>query len=157
DGESLVGFGLATGVWESWQLPGDAKAVLTRDGKLTVGSATADIGTGTYTIMTQIAAETLGIPIEDVTFQLGDSNLPQAPVEGGSFTAATVGPAVKAACEKLQKKVLSLARAMKDSPLGESRLKDVAFVDGSVRLHSDPSRSVRIVDVMRNLRTPSVE
>ena len=58
DGDSLVGWGLATGVWESWQVPADAKAVLTADGKLIVGSATADIGTGTYTIMTQIAAET---------------------------------------------------------------------------------------------------
>ncbi len=51
--------------------------------------------------MTQIAAEPLGLPIEDVTFKLGDSSLPDAPVEGGSFTAASVGSAVKAACDKV--------------------------------------------------------
>src|SRR5262249_22799434 len=91
DGEALVGWGLATGVWDANQAPAGARAVLTADGKLVVSSATADIGTGTYTIMTQIAADTLGLPMQDVTFRLGDSSLPRAPVEGGSFTAATVG------------------------------------------------------------------
>jgi xanthine dehydrogenase YagR molybdenum-binding subunit len=156
DGGNLIGWGLATGVWESWQLPADAKAVLTADGRLVVGSATADIGTGTYTIMTQIAAETMGIPLTDVTFELGDSALPKAPVEGGSFSAATVGSAVKHACEKLRKKVFNLARKMQDSPLSEARLKDVAFADGSVRLQSDPSRNVSIFDVMRHAGVRSI-
>src|SRR5262245_20500598 len=100
DGDQLIGWGMATGVWEAMQMTASANAVLTADGTLKVGSATADIGTGTYTIMTQIAAETLGLPIEKVTFELGDSSLPQAPVEGGSFTAASVGTAVKAVCDK---------------------------------------------------------
>src|SRR5262249_4816788 len=86
EGESFVGVGLARGVRDSWQISASAKAVLTADGKLTVSSATADIGTGTYTIMTQIAAETLGLPLADVKFELGDSALPASPVEGGSFT-----------------------------------------------------------------------
>src|SRR5678816_3495653 len=125
DGERLIGWGIATGVWESWQLPADAKAILSADGKLTVASATADIGTGTYTIMTQIAAETMGLPIGDVTFQLGDSTLPKAPVEGGSFSAATAGSAVKAVCDQLCKKVFNLARKVNDSPLANARFKDV--------------------------------
>ncbi len=83
EGGALIGWGMAGGVWEAMQqMPAAAKAVLTADGKLTVSSATEDIGTGTYTIMTQIAAETLGLPIEDVTFKLGDSSLPDAPVRG---------------------------------------------------------------------------
>jgi len=118
DGEMLVGWGMATGVWDSKQTPTGAKAVLTADGKLTVSSATADIGTGTYTIMTQVAAETLGLPIENVTFRLGDSSLPNAPAEGGSFTAATVGTAVKRVCDKLRGKLFTLARDAKDSPYG---------------------------------------
>jgi xanthine dehydrogenase YagR molybdenum-binding subunit len=157
DGDALIGWGLATGVWESWQLPADAKAALTADGKLVVGSATADIGTGTYTIMTQIAAETMGVPVADVTFQLGDSALPKAPVEGGSFTAASVGPAVKDVCEKLRRKVFNLARKIQDSPLREARLKDVEFADGSIYLHSDPSRSVAILDVMRHAGVRSID
>src|SRR5438105_14447503 len=102
DGHWLVGSGMAGGAWEAMQESAGARAVLTADGKLTVSSATADIGTGTYTIMTQVAAEWLGLPLERVTFRLGDSSLPAAPVEGGSFTAATVGSAVRAACQKLR-------------------------------------------------------
>ena len=157
DGDTLIGWGLATGVWESMQMEAGAKAVLTADGKLTVASATADIGTGTYTIMTQIAAETMGIPIADVTFQLGDSTLPQSPVEGGSFTAATVGSAVKAVCEKLRKKVFDTARRMKESALGEAQLKDVTFVDGAITVRGDRSRSVSIKDVIRHAGGRGIE
>jgi xanthine dehydrogenase YagR molybdenum-binding subunit len=157
EGDSLIGWGLATGVWEALQIPASAKAVLTADGKLTVGSATADIGTGTYTIMTQIAAETLGLPIANVTFELGDSTLPASPVEGGSFTASTVGSAVKAVCDKVREKVFDLARKMKNSPLAHASLKEVAFADGYIRLGSDPSRAVSITDAMRHGEVSSVE
>lgn len=75
-GHELIGWGMATGVWDALYVPTAAKALLTADGRLTVSSGTADIGTGTYTIMTQIAAETLGLPLESVTFALGDTTLP---------------------------------------------------------------------------------
>ena len=116
-----------------------AKAVLTSDGKLTVSSATGDIGTGTYTIMTQIAAERLGLPLESVSFKLGDSSLPNAPVEGGSFTAASVGSAVYAACEKIRQKLLGIAKTMQHSPLAGARLDELTFADGQIRLRSDAS------------------
>jgi xanthine dehydrogenase YagR molybdenum-binding subunit len=150
DGDQLIGWGMATGVWESDQLMAGAKAVLTADGKLNVSSATADIGTGTYTIMTQIAAETLGLPFENVAFGLGDSSLPQAPVEGGSFTAATVGSAVKAVCDRVREKLFNLAQKVENSPLAGSRFEDVMFSDGHIRLNSDASRSVSITDAMRH-------
>ena len=67
EASTLIGWGMASGAWDANRLPAAARAVLTADGKLTVSSATADIGTGTYTIMTQIAAERLGLPVEDVT------------------------------------------------------------------------------------------
>ena len=60
-------------------------------------SGTQDLGTGTYTVMTQVAADALGLPVEQVRFELGDTRLPEAPVSGGSQTAASVGPAVQAA------------------------------------------------------------
>jgi len=157
EGDRLIGWGLATGVWDAWQVPASAKAVLTADGKLTVSSATADIGTGTYTIMTQIAAETLGLPIDDVTFQLGDSTLPASPVEGGSFTAASVGSAVKAVCEKVSKKVFDHARKLKNSPLAGAKLKEVIFDNGRVALRSDPSRGVSIIDAVRHGKTRHIE
>jgi xanthine dehydrogenase YagR molybdenum-binding subunit len=157
EGSNLIGWGLATGIWEAMQLPASARAVLAADGKLTVSSATADIGTGTYTIMTQIAAETLGLPIENVTFALGDSRLPQAPVEGGSFTACSVGSAVKEVCEKVRKKAFQLARKMKDSPLAGVALKEVMFEDGHIKLRSDPGRSVSIADAMQDAKGGSIE
>ena len=157
EGNTLVGWGMASGVWDANRLFAAAKAVLTADGKLAVSSATADIGTGTYTIMTQIAAEQLGLPIEDVTFSLGDSSLAMAPVEGGSFTAATVGAAVQAVCDKLRKKVFKLARKVKGSPLADAGVEDVTFADGHVRLTHDPSRSVSITEALRQGKVDLLE
>jgi xanthine dehydrogenase YagR molybdenum-binding subunit len=156
-GKQLIGWGMATGVWETFRVVAAAKAVLGADGKLMVSSATADIGTGTYTIMTQIAAEQLGLPIENVTFQLGDSSLPMAPVEGGSFTAATVGPAVKTVCEKVRKRAFKLARRVPGSPLAAADLEDITFADGYIRLTRDPSRAVSIVEAMRQRGIDAIE
>ena len=91
DGSDLVGWGMATGVWEALQMPVAARIVLTANGHAEVSCAASDIGTGTYTIMAQVAADTLGLPIDNITVKLGDSTLPQAPVEGGSWMAASVG------------------------------------------------------------------
>jgi xanthine dehydrogenase YagR molybdenum-binding subunit len=150
DGDQLIGWGMATGIWESDQLMAGAKAVLTAEGKLNVSSATADIGTGTYTIMTQIAAETLGLPLENVTFGLGDSSMPQAPVEGGSFTAGTVGSAVKAVCDQVREKLFKLAQKVENSPLAGARFEEATFSDGRIRLNGSASRSVSITDAMRH-------
>ncbi|CAI8701676.1 xanthine dehydrogenase YagR molybdenum-binding subunit [Pseudomonas sp. IT-P12] len=109
-GRQLVGWGMAGGVWEAMQQKASARASLDPQGKLTVSSATTDIGTGTYTVMTQIAAQASGVPLEDVTFVLGDSSLPKAPLQGGSFTVSSVGTAVQQACEALKEKLLAVAR-----------------------------------------------
>ena len=116
DGHTQIGWGMATGVWEAMQEPASAKAILTAEGNLRVSAATADIGTGTYTVMAQIAADTLGLPLDNVTFTLGDSSMPDAPVEGGSFTVSSVGSAVRAACEKLRRKIVREARRSRDAP-----------------------------------------
>jgi xanthine dehydrogenase YagR molybdenum-binding subunit len=156
-GGKLIGWGMATGAWEAQQRKASAKAVLTLDGKLTVGSATADIGTGTYTIMTQIAADMLGVPLADVTFKLGDSSLSESPVEGGSWTAATVGSAVKAACDGVREKVFTLARKLEGSPLAGAKLSDVVFADGHIRLRRDPSQAVPLTKAMRHGNANNVE
>jgi xanthine dehydrogenase YagR molybdenum-binding subunit len=157
DGDYLIGLGMATGVWESDQMEAGAKAVLAADGKLKVSSATADIGTGTYTIMTQIAADTLGLPIKNVTFELGDSSLPQAPVEGGSFTAASVGSAVKAVCDKVRERLFKLAQKVEKSPLAGAGLEDVMFSDERIALSGAPFTFVTIADAMRHGGINSIE
>ena len=110
EGNQLIGWGVAGGVWEALQMKASAKACFDSWGHLTVSSATTDIGTGTYTVMTQIAADAAGVLPEDVTFLLGDSSLPTAPLQGGSFTVSSVGSAVQQACQLLRTKVLELAR-----------------------------------------------
>ncbi|MET0403521.1 MAG: xanthine dehydrogenase family protein molybdopterin-binding subunit, partial [Cystobacter sp.] len=150
EGHQLIGWGLATGVWDAMQMQASARAVLSIDGTLTVSSATSDIGTGTYTVMTQIAAETLGLPLESVTFKLGDSSLPMAPLEGGSWTVASVGTAVKEVCEKVREQLLGFARKMPHSPLGKAQDDEVTFSEGAIRLDSDPSRAVSFTEAMRH-------
>ena len=157
DGHTLTGWGMATGQWDAMQGPAKATALLSADGKLTVGSGTADIGTGTYTIMTQIAAETLGLPLEDVTFKLGDSLLPEAPIEGGSWTASSVGTAVQAVCEQIGQRVYRLAQKVEHSPLAGVDHDDIEFADGYVRRKSNPAQRVAIVDAMKHGGVGSLE
>lgn len=148
NGSNLIGWGMATGIWDAMQMPARAEAVLMVNGKLRVSSATADIGTGTYTVMTQIAADTLGMPVEDVLFKLGDTELPLAPVQGGSWTVATVGSAVKAVCEDLCKSLFKLAKKLPNSPFSKVDYQDVVFADKSIQLKADSSVRVSLQDVV---------
>jgi xanthine dehydrogenase YagR molybdenum-binding subunit len=157
DGNELVGWGMATGVWEAMQMKASAKAVLTANGSVEIASATADIGPGTYTMMTQLAAEMLGVPLEHVTAKLGDSDLPEAPVEGGSFSASSVGCAIRAACRAVQQELLALAQKTAGSPLAGARLDDVVFADGKVRHKDDGRREVSVADVMRAGKVDRIE
>ncbi|MFL6839264.1 MAG: xanthine dehydrogenase family protein molybdopterin-binding subunit, partial [Bradyrhizobium sp.] len=94
DGGELVGWGMASGVWEALQMPASVRIVLTANGHAEVASAASDIGTGTYTIMAQVAADLLGLPLDNISIKLGDSSLPQCPLEGGSWIAASVCNAI---------------------------------------------------------------
>ena len=125
DGSELVGWGMATGVWEALQVPTAARIVLTANGHAEVSCAASDIGTGTYTIMAQVAADMLGLPIENITIKLGDSTLPQAPVEGGSWMAASASHAVATTAEEVRKELLRLAKQIKGSPLADATPEDV--------------------------------
>ena len=90
---------MATGIWEALQMPTAARIILTGNGHAEVSCATSDIGTGTYTIMTQVAADMLGVPVDYVTVKLGNSSLPHCQVEGGSWTAASVAHAIAATAD----------------------------------------------------------
>ncbi|WP_237476792.1 xanthine dehydrogenase family protein molybdopterin-binding subunit [Lichenibacterium dinghuense] len=157
DGRELVGWGMATGVWEAMMQKTSARATLTGDGRLEVATASADIGTGTYTILTQLAAEALGLRMEDVTAKLGDTSLPYSPLEGGSWTAASAGSAVQMACETVREKVFKLARQLDGSPLANQDLDHVTFRDGRIVVTNDPSRSVSLVDAIASSNEGKVE
>ncbi|HKS63043.1 MAG TPA: xanthine dehydrogenase family protein molybdopterin-binding subunit [Xanthobacteraceae bacterium] len=149
DGTELVGFGMATGVWEAMQMKTAVRIALTANGHAEVACATSDIGTGTYTIMTQVAADMLGLPLANVTIQLGDSTLPYSPLEGGSWTAASVSNAIAVTAAAVRKELLRFAKKERGSPLSAARVDDVTLQEGRIVLKSDPSRAMSIADAMR--------
>jgi xanthine dehydrogenase YagR molybdenum-binding subunit len=150
DGKNLVGWGMASGVWEALQMPVAARIVMTANGHAEVSCAASDIGTGTYTIMAQVAADSLGLPIENVTVRLADSTLPRAPVEGGSWMAASACHAVIATAGEVRKELLRLAKLVKASPLADAVEEDVTLSDGKLVSRTQAERAVSISDVMRH-------
>ena len=149
EGRELVGWGMATGVWEAQVMNTQARATIYMDGTLEVASATSDIGTGTYTVMGMMGADMFGIPIDKVRVKLGDSSLPTAPVEGGSWAAASTCSAIKLACEALKDALLEHAGAMDDNPLGKAEPEEVEAREGRLRLVDRPDVGLAIADILR--------
>ena len=109
-GRDLIGFGMATALNPANRYATEAAATLFADGSVVVRSATSDMGPGTYTSAAQVAADTLGVPLGRVRFELGDTMLPKAKEHGGSTTMASIGNAVRAACQALRTKLDDLAK-----------------------------------------------
>jgi xanthine dehydrogenase YagR molybdenum-binding subunit len=128
DGRWLVGLGMAAATRGVFLLPSSCRVTLNPDATATARMAMTDIGTGTYTIMTQIAAEMLGLPINKVTVLMGDTDFPEACGSGGSFGANSAGSALYAACEALRKE---LAQKAGVDPAA-SRLEDGQLISGNV-------------------------
>jgi xanthine dehydrogenase YagR molybdenum-binding subunit len=149
DGRLLVGWGTATGVWGAFQREANARITLRVDGTAHVSSATSDIGPGTYTVMTMIAAEYLGLRADNVQFELGDTKFPRAPSQGGSQTTSSVGSAIYGAALAIGARLLTLANEGSDSPLQGAAAADVEMLDGRLQLRGNGARSVNIADVMR--------
>jgi xanthine dehydrogenase YagR molybdenum-binding subunit len=150
DGSELVGWGMASGVWEALQMPATVRIVLTANGHAEVATAASDIGTGTYTIMAQVAADMLGLPIENISVKLGDSSLPQCPLEGGSWIASSVCNAIANTARAVRGELLKLANAAKNSPLVGVDVDDVALVEGRIVSKRDANRAVSIASAMQS-------
>ena len=157
DSGDLVGWGMATGVWEALQTEIAVRIVLTANGHAEVACATSDIGTGTYTIMAQVAADTLGLPLDNITIKLGDSSLPQSPVEGGSWIATSVANAIVNTAHAVRDDLLRFAKQMPNSPLADASPGEVGFADGKLVSKRDGSRAVSIADAMRHGKVDRVE
>ncbi|MHC5818161.1 MAG: xanthine dehydrogenase family protein molybdopterin-binding subunit [Nostoc sp.] len=139
DGNYLLGWGMATATYPTNRSPASAIAQIMADGTAVVQSGSQDIGTGTYTVMTQVAAEALGLPVNKVRFELGDTKMPETPVSGGSQTAASVSSAVHLAGNQARSQLLQLALADQKSPLYSSKAEDVIAQDGSFFLKNKSS------------------
>jgi xanthine dehydrogenase YagR molybdenum-binding subunit len=149
DGSWLVGTGMATAAYPAHQRGASAVAKAKSDGSVLVQSGSHDLGTGTYTIMAQIAADAVGQSFDKVRFELGDTTMPEAPLAAGSQTAASVGSAVKQAAEALKSALVKAAIADAQSPLHGTNETDIEASDGVLRAKADPSKSDPFSDVVR--------
>jgi xanthine dehydrogenase YagR molybdenum-binding subunit len=151
DGRTLVGWGMATATYPAHRSQAKASASIRADGTALVRSGTQDLGTGTYTVMTQIAAEALGMPVSKVIFELGHTGHPEAPVSGGSQTVASVGPAVYAAAKGARDKLIAMAVGDAASPLHGLGLDAVTSDNGwLMACNSNEQRESMVAVIARN-------
>jgi xanthine dehydrogenase YagR molybdenum-binding subunit len=115
EGDWLIGQGVATGTYPVYRMITVARVRINVDGTALIQTAAQEMGMGTATVQTQHAAERLGLPMEKITFEYGDSTLPAAGVAGGSSQTVSIALAVEEAVEKVLKELLSLAQKNKDS------------------------------------------
>ena len=156
-GNILVGYGMATSVYPTRRSPASATARLNADGTLLVDAGTQDLGTGTYTIMTQVAGDSFGLPMTSVRFRLGDTDLPRTPVSGGSQTAASTGSAVYLATQALREKLIQLAITDAQSPLSGVGAADVEMQNGRLFSRSNPSQADTLSQLITRSGQPYVE
>jgi len=117
EGRELIGWGMASGTYPVNKLPAEAKIILTPQGTFVVQCGGADIGTGTYTILAQTAADILGVASTTIEVQLGDTALPRAGVAGGSQLAGNVTAAVNDTAKRMRDQLLKLVSELPQSPL----------------------------------------
>jgi len=156
DGNTLIGWGMATSLYPSRRSESAARARLNADGSVLVESGSQELGTGTYTIMTQIAADGLGVPVSQVTFLLGDTNYPPTPVSGGSQTAASTGSAVFLAARALREKVVQMAINDSHSHVHNVDAGDVIIEEGRIHQRGS-SHSETLQQLMARSHQPFVE
>jgi xanthine dehydrogenase YagR molybdenum-binding subunit len=134
DGRFLIGQGMAAAIFTHWRWPGKARVTLNRDGSALVEAAAHDIGTGTYTVMAQVAADTLGLTPDRVTVRLGDTRLPESHPAIGSATMANAGASVLLAASAAREKAVALALNGHDAPLAGADANEVIAADGGLAL-----------------------
>jgi len=156
DGRWLVGWGMATGTWPAGQSPASARVTLKSDGTALVESGTTDIGPGTYTAMTIVAAQSLGLPIEKVKFVLGDSDLPPSPGQGGSTTTSSVGTAVQEACALAVKEIVDGLGKEANSPFAGVMATDIVVENGTISVKGKPTTRISFTDALKRLSKDNV-
>jgi len=156
EGEWLIGMGMAAGIYKSGRDKAAASAKLQADGTVLVQTSVADVGPGSATIMTQIAAETLGLDMQKVKFEWGNSSFPLAPGQFGSHTTASVGSAVYDVCTALKLKLIELAQAKPNPDLSSITASNLIFEDGALK-SSNKSVQIAYTDVLKNNNLPELQ
>jgi xanthine dehydrogenase YagR molybdenum-binding subunit len=149
DGLTL-GWGMAGAAWVAGTLAAEANLQLLDDGTVRVACGTQDIGTGTYTILAQLASEKTGVPLDKIDVELGDSALPDGPLSGGSLATSSVIPAVFKAADQAIASLLIIAVSTPGSPFLGHNPGDLALEGGRVFVKAEgPARGVAFGDVLR--------
>ncbi|MDT7812325.1 MAG: xanthine dehydrogenase YagR molybdenum-binding subunit [Acidobacteriaceae bacterium] len=154
----ILGWGVAGCSWIAERMGSEATVELRDDGSARVSCATQDIGTGTYTVLSQIVSDKTGIPHDKIEVVLGDTNLPRGPISGGSWATASVTPPVIEAIEKAQKTLFTIAGQSKDPAFAGKKPEEMAFTEGCVHLKGkSPDTGVRFEQILTsgNLRSVS--
>ncbi len=133
EGEWLIGYGCASSCYPTNIGPGAARLSISPDGKATIGLAAHEIGTGAYTTVAITVARSLGIPVEHVTVNLGDSDLPPVPVAGGSNNAASTSHVAHKACLAALTRMAEAAVKAEDSPFHRADPSALTLADGALR------------------------
>ena len=156
DGNWLVGYGMAGVTFTSGQAPCEATVSIRGDGTAHVRSAATDLGTGTYTIATQVTAELLGLDIDQVQVEIGDSDLPFAPYSGGSGMATSLSGAVHDAVGKLVRAFLDVVADDESSPLRGRSSDEITITKGAIRIVDAPSTGETYVDILARHGLPGL-
>ena len=157
DGRYLIGMGMASAVYPVNHFPSSARVVIKDDGTAIAESSTHDLGTGAYTVLTQVAAETLGLPVERVRVDIGDTNLPKAFVSGGSTTTMSVGSAIQGAARAAITRLKELTREDKRSPLYGATADQVVAKDGRLSLADNPTKGETYREILSRVGMKEVE
>jgi CO/xanthine dehydrogenase Mo-binding subunit len=156
DGNWLVGYGMAGVTFTPGQAPCQASVSIRRDGTAHVRSAATDLGTGTYTIATQVTAELLGLDIDQVHIEIGDSDLPPAPYSGGSGMATSLSGAIQDAVGKLAQALLDIVAHDEASPLRSRRADEVTTTKGGVHVVGAPWIGETYADIFARHPLPEI-
>lgn len=156
-GNLLLGMGMASTTHGTYRGDATATAIISEDGSATIKSGTQDIGTGTYTIMAQVASDVLGIPIKSIHIELGDTLLPPTPMSGGSQTAANLSNAVNEVCKALLDKAFDLAVSDAKSPLHGATRKQLSARDGKIVKTDSPQTSETFASLLKRNKLKTLE
>ncbi len=157
DGKWLVGCGVATAFYPFYRFPASARVRISADGTAIIQAAAHEMGMGTATVQIQHAAQRLGLPIDRVSFEYGDSNLPQSPVAGGSNQTASIVASVTAAIEKALQELLALAGDDYDSPLANLKYEQTETRDSGIFSKKDASKGETYESILRRVNQDHVE
>ncbi len=149
EGRYLVGYGVAGATYPANYRPSRARITLGQNGAVLVQSSSHDLGTGAYTIFTQIAAESLGVSVDIVRVESGDTKLPEGVLAGGSATSASTGSAILDAANSLKKRLVDLATSTEGGPVSGMATKDVEAENGRVFSSANPALGLSYTDVLK--------